>query len=357
MDVIQPKFIWIDNRCYRKNPLSSLYCDGNNVPLTDIEEKGKHLGSFETSEYDDEGDACELVNVPMEQLGDGRFRVKMNIASEYHSKIIGRNGDSKRQIERDTRVQLFIPKKGQSGDVAITGMNPKDVTSAFVRISLIVSNARKRMPFTHFVSIPLTTPEIKTRFLQFKNDVLRFSRGAIEDDLFQNPDKLHLTIGTLVLLTNNDRIQAAQSLQNCKSRIRDIIGSAPIEIEIRGVEYMNDDPSKVDVLYGRCIENSGRLQQLADVVVNSLEADGLLDRQYERVKLHATLMNSLFKVKDDSEENVRSTFNAKPILENWKDYSFGSVTVDDIHLSQRYSTSQSTKYYVASSQMALNQDL
>jgi activating signal cointegrator complex subunit 1 len=78
---------------------------------------------------------------------------------------------------------------------------------------------------------------------------------------------------------------------------------------------MNDDPSKVDVLYGRCIENSGRLQQLADVVVNSLEADGLLDRQYERVKLHATLMNSLFKVKDDSEENVRSTFNAKPILE------------------------------------------
>jgi len=34
----------------------------------------------ETSEYDDEGDACEMANVPMEQLGDGRFRVKMNIA-------------------------------------------------------------------------------------------------------------------------------------------------------------------------------------------------------------------------------------------------------------------------------------
>jgi hypothetical protein len=43
--------------------------------------------------------------------------------SEYHSKIIGRNGDSKRQIERDTRVQLFIPKKGQSGDVGITQNN------------------------------------------------------------------------------------------------------------------------------------------------------------------------------------------------------------------------------------------
>lgn len=79
---------------------------------------------------------------------------------------------------------------------------------------------------------------------------------------------------------------------------------------------MNDDPERVDILYGRCVENSGRLQQLADVIVDTLETDGLLDRQYERVKLHATLMNSLFKVKDDSEENtVRSTFNAKPILE------------------------------------------
>lgn len=31
--------------------------------------------------------------------------------------------------------------------------------------------------------------------------------------------------------------------------------------------------------------------------------------------------------------------------------------VDEIHLSQRYSTSQSTKYYVASAQIALNQEL
>ncbi len=79
---------------------------------------------------------------------------------------------------------------------------------------------------------------------------------------------------------------------------------------------MNDDPEKVDVLYGRCIDNSGRLQKLADAIVDTLEDEDLLDRQYDHVKLHATLMNSLFKVKDDSEENaVRSTFNAKPILE------------------------------------------
>uniref|UniRef100_A0A0N8C0X7 Activating signal cointegrator 1 complex subunit n=1 Tax=Daphnia magna TaxID=35525 RepID=A0A0N8C0X7_9CRUS len=362
MDVIQPQVIWIDNRCYRKNRISPLYDDGNDVPdgieLSNKQHDGQHLGSFESCDYDDEGDSCETANVPIEQLGDGRFRVKMCIASEYYSKIIGRNGDAKRQIEKDTKVQLFIPKKGQSGDVVITGFNAKDVTSAFVRVSLVVSNARKRMPFTHFVSIPLTTPNIKVRFIQFKNDVLQFSRGAIDEDLFQNPDKLHLTIGTLVLLSNEERLRAAQSLQNCGKRIRDLMGSTPLQIEIRGVEYMNDDPERVDVLYGKCADSSGRLQQMADAIVDSLEADGLLDRQYDHVKLHATIMNSLFKVKDDSENDpVRSTFNARPILENWKDYNFGTVMVDEIHLSQRYSTSQSTKYYVASAQIALNQEL
>lgn len=100
------------------------------------------------------------------------------------------------------------------------------------------------------------------------------------------------------------------------SSSRNIIGSVPLEVEIRGVECMNDDPGKVDVLYGRCIDESGRLQQLADALIDSLEAEGLLDRHYEHVKLHVTLMNSLFRVKEDSEEDPkRYAFDAKAILQ------------------------------------------
>lgn len=78
---------------------------------------------------------------------------------------------------------------------------------------------------------------------------------------------------------------------------------------------MNDDPEQVDVLYGKCIDKSDRLQAISDLVVDELEAEGLLDRQYSKVKLHATLMNSLFKVKDDEENSRRITFNARTILE------------------------------------------
>ena len=80
---------------------------------------------------------------------------------------------------------------------------------------------------------------------------------------------------------------------------------------------MNDDPDRVDVLYGRIVDDSGRLQSLSDALVSSLEADGLLDRQYGHVKLHATLMNSLFAARDedDCQQGKRQTFRAKQILE------------------------------------------
>ena len=48
-------------------------------------------------------------------------------------------------------------------------------------------------------------------FILFKQDV--------GDDLFQNPEKLHLTIGTLVLLNQSDRDRAADALVAFRDRI------------------------------------------------------------------------------------------------------------------------------------------
>ena len=76
---------------------------------------------------------------------------------------------------------------------------------------------------------------------------------------------------------------------------------------------MNDDPERVDVLYGKCIDPTNRLQRLADFFMESFINSGLMERQFDRVKIHATLMNTLFKT--ESDEGPRPTFNARPILE------------------------------------------
>ena len=89
-------------------------------------------------------------------------------------------------------------------------------------------------------------------------------------------------------------------------------------MELKGIDYMNDDPSQVNVLYGQCVDSSGRLQRLADSVVDRFEAEGLLDREYDHVKLHVTLMNIKFaSTYSDNGANRahRRNFNAKSILE------------------------------------------
>lgn len=47
--------------------------------------------------------------------------------------------------------------------------------------------------------------------------ILPFQR--IDEDLFQKPEKLHLTIGTLVLLTNDEREKVGLALGECKKRL------------------------------------------------------------------------------------------------------------------------------------------
>jgi len=39
---------------------------------------------------------------------------------------------------------------------------------------------------------------------------------------------------------------------------RDITEAKPLPVEVRGIEYMNDDPSMVDVLYAKVTDGSDK---------------------------------------------------------------------------------------------------
>lgn len=161
---------------------------------------------------------------------------------------------------------------------------------------------------------------------------------GINNELFQAPDKLHITIGVLVLLNDGDRQKATSVLQSCQERmkynlfilqaltysyhksdhsfIRKILGTKPLIIQVQGINIMNDDPEQVRVLYAQCLDESGRLQRIADAIVDEFEANGVLDRENDHVKLHATLMNTSFTLDSEDETNRQNrVFNAQPILE------------------------------------------
>ena len=58
-------------------------------------------------------------------------------------------------------------------------------------------------------------------------------------------------------------------LEDCKENIiLPVLDGDQLEFEISGLEIMNDDPSDVDVLYGKVKDSSGKLQKIVDSIGN-----------------------------------------------------------------------------------------
>ena len=181
-----------------------------------------------------------------------RYQLHLSVHNAFFKYIIGSKGETKKKLENETKTRIEIPRRGEDGDVVITGKNSSSVLSAKNRIELLISSKRWKEPFTHFVSIPLNDDSIKERFTEFKSVVLNdFSTdNGVEESLFQIPAKLHLTICTLVLLNEEELQRAGKILQDV---VHDVHGEGQLDINLSSLEYMNDDPAAVDVLYGKVL--------------------------------------------------------------------------------------------------------
>ncbi|XP_045201166.2 activating signal cointegrator 1 complex subunit 1-like [Mercenaria mercenaria] len=340
MEILRPQIIRIGNRCYRKNPV--LQREGN---AAEEEEYTDFIP--DSSGWNDETCALDAPNI--EQTSDG-FRTSICAPSGLLKFVIGRKGETKHRLEIETRTKIRIPKQGQKGDIVIQGHDRNGVMSAKTRIDVLLDSGRQKSPFTHFLSIPFNTKHLQDSLTDFKNDVLRECDGdrGIDGSIFQTPCKLHLTIGCLVLLDEGEIRRAVETLQECRRElIEPILKGEPLHIQLDGLEYMNDDPSEVDVLYAKVKDPSERLQIIADRLVDKFTSIGLMQREYDRVKLHITVMNTVFRKdptgttepdrRQDRGRKERESFNAINLLKKFGNYRFGEDNITGIHLSQRHS--------------------
>ncbi|XP_061765779.1 activating signal cointegrator 1 complex subunit 1 isoform X2 [Nerophis ophidion] len=317
MDVLRPSLINIHGRIYRKNITKD--------EEYEEEEDISYVGPTENEEFDSE-ESCDTHFI--EQTDKG-FQCAIDVPSVLYKYIIGKKGETRKCLETDTKTSISIPKQGLEGPIVITGSHQAAVSSAVTRIEILIDNFRKKQPFTHFLSFPLNDPKIQDGFLSFKDGILEqcSQDHGVDGSIFQNPAKLHLTVGTLTLLDDTEVRKACQHLQECRTFISDITGSKPLPLEIRGIEYMNDDPAMVDILYAKVNINDGsdNLQVIADRLVEYFVSVGLMTKQWDRVKLHGTVMNTLFRKDSTGDEangqgrqaaNAREAFDARNILKN-----------------------------------------
>ncbi|XP_071605060.1 activating signal cointegrator 1 complex subunit 1 isoform X1 [Heliangelus exortis] len=354
MDVLRPSLIRIGGRVYRKNL------------IREQDNQREEEEEFCAGPTDCADEPCDAFVVEETERG---FQCRVEVPSPLYKYIIGKKGETKKRLETETRTSISIPKPGIEGEIVITGQHRSGVISARTRIDVLLESFRKKQPFTHFLSFALNQPTIQEKFLQFKEEVLEkcSKDDGISSSLFQNPAKLHLTLGTLVLLNEQEIRKACDLLQSCKEDFVDqITGGKPLTVEVAGVEYMNDDPAMTDVLYAKVHmkDGSDRLQVIADQLVERFVASGLMLKEWDRVKLHATVMNTLFRKDPSAEERnnpmtgkssfkERESFNSRNILKLFNNFYFGEVQLDSVCLSQRFS-SDASGYYATSGQLTFS---
>ncbi|KAL1441112.1 hypothetical protein MTO96_008854 [Rhipicephalus appendiculatus] len=341
VDVLNCELLWINGSCYRKLTPINRFSPSENVDAADkCHEAVYDVGTSGVTSYDDEptclGPKPKTRPVSNDDSSDGGPKGFFRRTHYVPQKFIPR---------------LCSPKPDSCEDVIIIGQREEDVESAHLRISATVCGMRQHEHYTHFVCFPLNNAKLGSTLEEFKEIVIKSCTGrGLERNLFVVKQKLHLTIGMLVLLDAKECSMAQKVLEGCKDLVTSILKDEPLMVRVHGLEIMNDDESEVDVLYAKVSSSCNkegpsrspekcRLQQLADAVAQRFLDSGFMLRQQERgrgaehVKLHMTVMNTRLREQRFATENTslpparkpRNSFDASAIMKRNRDFSFGRV--------------------------------
>jgi hypothetical protein len=163
---------------------------------------------------------------------------------------------NEQKIQKETGATIIIPNADSgSEEVIIRGPNETAVLNARTRLDIIRDAAYKSLPYSHFLSLPLTGK-------QFCEIV---PAEGLEPSLFGSPDTMHVTLLMLKLfskdevrdltlnqssLTISSQIERAKALmKKISAQVYDTLETRSLVVQVGDLEVMNDDPSRADVLY------------------------------------------------------------------------------------------------------------
>ena len=116
-------------------------------------------------------------------------------------RLIGAKGSTKRAIEEETGAKIDIPKRGDNGPVSkfllgvklsycffslvIVSPSREAVERCYDRIEMIILEGRRRLPFTHFVTIPLESPDFMAKHEAFIDEIRSSSKVDVSLEFFR----------------------------------------------------------------------------------------------------------------------------------------------------------------------------
>lgn len=230
------------------------------------------------------------------------------------------------------------------------------------------NDTQSNYKWTHFLAIPLTKSSRNLDFLEkfyyFKNKV--FDEGLYNEDenIFQNPERLHLTLCMLEIKSEKEVNNLKKTLENLKPLFEEILQGEEAYLYFEALEVFGK-PHDSRVMYTKPkINESNKIMDLLDVIYSNLIDKKILQKEqmkysnimysennqrYEKEKLHVTLMNTSFlnKAKDETSNSKtipikgfgdklkeNFNFNGMKILKKMSNFSFGTHRLNEICLYQ-----------------------
>jgi response regulator RpfG family c-di-GMP phosphodiesterase len=112
----------------------------------------------------------------------------------------------------------------------------------------LVSHGIRELPYTHFLSFPLTLKLLVERVGEFQRQSMRHIRskqqGHCDKSIFMKLEKLHLTIGMMKLFSEAEIERACHLLQRIIPDITKLLNNHTLMIRLFGIDVMKGQPGK-----------------------------------------------------------------------------------------------------------------
>ncbi|PNX92032.1 AKAP7 2'5' RNA ligase-like domain protein [Trifolium pratense] len=224
--------------------------------------------------------------------------------------------------------------------------SPKE--NADVAVELKVDDDSKSVK-VNLTSIPFVSYAPKASKPSASSDL------GIDKSIFIKPKTFHLTV-LMLKLWNTDRVKTAtEVLQSISSKVMEALDNRPLSVRLKGLECMKGSFAKARVLYTPVEEigNEARLLRACpylEVIIDAYVEAGLVleNDAKQRLKLHATVMNSRHRKRTKWKRNVDS-FDARSIFKQYGSEDWGQYLIREAHLSKRFSFDENGYYHCCAS--------
>lgn len=187
-----------------------------------------------------------------------------------------------------------------------------------------------RPQLTHFLCLPLhhAAPQLVRSLAALRHDLVT-TQELIPSSAVRPVATLHLTLGVMSMPSPTQLQRAINFLETFNLPTL-LPPGAPLTIDLRGLSTMGA-PAQTSVLYAVPHDPTARLQRFAEAVRAAFESAGLLPPEQRGLKLHATVVNTVYSRTRGS--RTRLTFNAQNTVRRYNGVAFAEgIVVEKIAL-------------------------